>query len=95
MAEKMNNFTGKEWLQHSFSIWRDIRKNSEETKLKHPAMFPIQLCEKLINIYTKDEGEVILDPFMGVGSTVIAAKNLGKKGIGIDLSKEFFDQSFV
>lgn len=91
MAEKMNNFNGKEWLQNSFSIWRDIRKNREEIKLKHPAIFPIELCEKIINIYTKDYGEVILDPFMGIGSTIMAAQNLLKKGIGIDLSKEFFE----
>lgn len=87
----MNKLTGKQWLQNSFSIWRDIRKNSEEKQLKHPAMYPIQLCEKLIEIYTQDEGEVILDPFMGVGSTIIAARNLNRKGIGIDLSKEFYD----
>ena len=90
MAKRMNNLTGKEWLQNSFTIWRDIKKTNEEVKLKHPAMFPIQLCEKLIKIYTKDYGEVILDPFMGVGSTIIAAKNLNRKGIGIDLSEDFF-----
>ncbi len=91
MAQRMNKLTGKQWLQNSFSIWREIRKNSEEKQLKHPAMYPIQLCEKLIEIYTHDDGEVILDPFMGVGSTIIAARNLNRKGIGIDLSKEFYD----
>lgn len=89
MAEKMNNFSGKEWLQNSFSIWRDIRKNKEELKLKHPAMFPIALAEKLIKIYTKTDGETILDPFVGVGSTIIAAKNLNRKGIGIELNPNF------
>lgn len=89
MAEKMNNLTGKEWLQNSFSIWRDISKTSEERKLKHPAMFPQQLVEKLIKIYTKDSGEVILDPFLGIGSTLKAAHNLGKKGIGFDLNKDY------
>ena len=39
MAENMNNLTGADWLKHSFSIWRDIRKTSEEMALKHPAMF--------------------------------------------------------
>ena len=87
----MNNLSGKDWLQNSFTIWRDIRKSAEEKQLKHPAMYPIQLCEKLINIYTRDNGEVILDPFMGVGSTLLAAQNLNRKGIGIDLSKEFYD----
>ncbi len=89
MAEKMNNLNGKEWLQNSFSIWRDISKNSEERKLKHPAMFPQQLAEKLIQIYTKDPGEVILDPFLGIGSTLKAACALGKKGVGIDLNKDY------
>jgi DNA modification methylase len=89
MAEKMNNLDGKEWLQNSFSIWRDIRKGKEELKLKHPAMFPIALAEKLIKIYTKDDGEIILDPFAGVGSTIIAAKRLNKKGIGVELNPNF------
>jgi DNA modification methylase len=89
MAERMNNFTGKEWLQNSFTIWRDINKTSEERKLKHPAMFPEQLAERLINIYTKNPGEVILDPFLGIGSTLKAAYKLGKNGVGIDLNKEY------
>ena len=89
MAEKMNNLSGKEWLQNSFTIWRDIRKTKEETQLKHPAMFPSALAEKLIKIYTKNDGEVILDPFLGVGSTLLASKKLSRGGIGIELSKEF------
>lgn len=89
MAERMNNLTGKEWLQNSFSIWRDIDKTSEERKLKHPAMFPQQLVERLINIYTKESGEVIMDPFVGSGSTILGAYNLGKKSVGFDLSKEY------
>jgi len=88
-ATKMNNLTGKEWLQNSFTIWRDIRKSKEESKLKHPAMFPQSLVEKLIDIYTKDPGEVILDPFLGSGSSIIAAMNKGKKGIGVELSDEY------
>ena len=52
MAKKMNNLTGKEWLQESFSIWSGIRKTKEEIALKHPAIFPSQLPKKLINIYS-------------------------------------------
>jgi DNA modification methylase len=89
MAEKMNNLTGKEWLQNSFSIWRDVIKTSEERSTKHPALFPQKLAEKLIEIYTKDNGEIILDPFLGIGSTVKAAYDLGKQGIGIDLNEKF------
>ncbi len=89
MAEKMNNLSGKEWLQNSFTIWREIRKTKEEAQLKHPAMFPSALAEKLIKIYTKNDGEVILDPFAGIGSTLIAAKKLNRKGVGIELNPDF------
>lgn len=85
----MNNLDGKTWLQYSFSIWRDIEKNNEEWKLKHPAMFPTQLTTRLIQIYTKNKGEVVLDPFLGSGSTVVSAYQLGKKGIGFELSPEY------
>ncbi len=88
-ATKMNNLTGKQWLQLSFSVWRNIQKTAEEKKLKHPAMFPQELVERLIDIYTKDPGEVILDPFLGSGSTILAAMKKGKEGIGVDLSKEY------
>lgn len=89
MAEKMNNLTAKEWLQYSFTIWRDIRKTSEERKLKHPAMFPTHLANRLIEIYTKNHGEVILDPFAGIGSTLLAARSQGRKGIGFEISKDY------
>jgi len=44
--------------------------------LKHPAMFPTQLTSRLIQIYTKDRGDVILDPFLGSGSTIVSAYRL-------------------
>ena len=89
MGERMNNLDGKTWLQYSFSIWRDIEKTNGERKLKHPAMFPTQLTSRLIQIYTKNKGEIVLDPFLGSGSTVLSAYKLGKKGIGFELSKEY------
>lgn len=85
----MNNLSGKEWLNNSFSIWRDIRKSKEENSLKHPALFPSQLVERFINIYTRDEGEVILDPFLGVGTTLMACKNTARAGIGCELNEDF------
>ncbi|MBI2542005.1 site-specific DNA-methyltransferase [Candidatus Woesearchaeota archaeon] len=93
MAERMNNLEGKSWLQNSFSIWRDIGKTNGEKKLKHPAMFPTQLTSRLIEIYTKNKGEVVLDPFLGSGSTIVSAYKLGKKGIGFELSKEYIKLS--
>lgn len=86
--KKCNDLSGKEWLQNSFSIWRDLGKTKEEKVLKHPASYSISLCEKLLRTFSK-RGRNVLDPFNGVGTTMVAAHNLKSKGTGIDLSLEF------
>ncbi|MEA4888889.1 MAG: DNA methyltransferase [Clostridiaceae bacterium] len=88
--KRCNDLSGKEWLQNSFSIWRDVSKTKEERDLKHPASYPIALCEKLLRTFSK-RGCNVLDPFNGIGSTMIAASNLDCSGVGIDLSLEFCD----
>jgi DNA modification methylase len=93
MAERINKLNGKEWLRYSFSIWKDIQKNKEEWALRHPAMFPIMLVERLIDIFTNSKEQVVLDPFMGSGSTLIAAQNKGLKGIGFEVNKEYISMA--
>ena len=88
--ERLNELDGKTWLQYSFSIWRDIKKTPEEIKLNHPAMFPTALTSRIINIFTK-KGAVVLDPFMGSGSTIISTFLKGRKGIGFELSKGYIE----
>jgi DNA modification methylase len=87
---KCNDLTGKEWLQNSFSIWRDLVKTKEEKDCKHPASFPVALCEKIIRTFSRPNSNVI-DIFNGSGSTMVATKNLDRSGVGIDLSSEFCD----
>ena len=92
--KRANDLTGSEWLKNSFTIWRDIRRTKEEKQLKHPAMFPEMLAGKLIECYTKEINDskkrsLILDPFCGIGTTVIAATQKNRNSIGIELSKEF------
>ena len=90
-GKRANELNGKEWLQNSISVWDDIRKSAEERKLGHPAMFPAELAKRLIECFTNDSQDTILDPFAGVGSTLMAAKELNKDAIGIELSQEFRD----
>lgn len=85
--ERLNDLDGKTWTKYSVSVW-DIVKTPQEEKLGHPAMFPVKLCERLIEIYTK-EGDVVLDPFMGSGSVLVAAKNLNRKSIGIEINPDY------
>ena len=86
--KRCNNLTGKEWLKNSFSIWRDLSKTKEEKELKHPASYPVSLCEKLIQTFSRD-GASVIDPFNGIGSSMVAAQKLNRSAIGIDLSEEF------
>ena len=52
-------------------------------------MFPLELPRRLIEIFMRDNDRVVLDPFVGAGSTVLAAHLLGKQGIGIDVSETY------
>lgn len=87
--KKANDLNGNTWLRYSISVWNDISKTSEETSLKHPAMFPKELPRRLIEMFLTKDKENVLDPFMGVGSTLLAAKELGKHGIGFEISKKY------
>lgn len=64
----------------------DIWEFNQEMKNKHPAPFPIALPSRCIE---STEAQVILDPFMGSGTTALAAKRLGRNFIGIEISPEY------
>ena len=63
-------------------------KDSASPKI-HPTQKPVRLLEQLISIFT-DEGDVVIDPCAGSGSTLIAAHNLGRRGYGFEIKKDFF-----
>jgi DNA modification methylase len=86
---RCNSLDGKQWLKNSISVWSDLRKTADEQKLKHPAQFPTQLVERLIESFLPDGPHVVFDPFCGSGSTLVAAQRLGKQGVGCELSKEY------
>jgi site-specific DNA-methyltransferase (adenine-specific)/modification methylase len=69
-------------------IWRIPRERSK-TK-NHSAIFPLALAEKAIINFSKEK-DIILDPFMGTGTTGVACKNLNRKFIGIEMDKNYFD----
>lgn len=72
----------KKWFQQ---IWTGI--TGESTKM-HPAPFPLQLAERLIRMFSF-VGDVVLDPFMGTGTTNLAAANWGRNSIGIDIDSSY------
>lgn len=72
-------------------VWESsLTKKSEKQFGKHPTQKPIAILEKIV-LASTDEGDLILDPFNGSGTTGIVAHNLKRKYIGIDLEKEYLD----
>lgn len=65
---------------------------TETSNRNHSAVFPAQLPEWFIELFTK-EGDVVLDPFVGSGTTAVVAKQLGRKYIGIDIVKEYCEMA--
>lgn len=63
-------------------------KSNHPEKTLHPCQFPSELAERCILAFT-DEGDTVLDPFVGAGTTVIAAKKLSRAAIGIDKSSSY------
>jgi site-specific DNA-methyltransferase (adenine-specific) len=66
----------------------DIWEFSQEQNNEHPAPFPIDLIERIIS---STDAEVVLDPFMGSGTTAIAARNLKRKFVGIEVSEKYIE----
>lgn len=62
---------------------------TESSKYRHPAMFPLELAKDQISSWT-NEGDIVLDPFMGAGTTGVACKQLNRKFIGIELVEKYF-----
>jgi site-specific DNA-methyltransferase (adenine-specific) len=68
----------------------DIWEFGQEMKNKHPAPFPVALIERILS---STHAKIVLDPFMGSGTTALAAKNLDRQFIGIDISSEYCDMA--
>ncbi|EFW38615.1 DNA methyltransferase [Treponema phagedenis] len=83
----------KDWMKNQIGVWefmyepRDIRD-----KKIHPAVFPIAMAKRVIEQFTH-RGELVLDPFVGSGTTLLAAQDLNRNAIGFDLKQEYVDLS--
>ncbi len=90
----IKDYGGKKASLHPFGplvsdVWTDIhRVKHNKYRDEHPCQLPIHLLERIILMST-DEDDIVLDPFVGTGTTPIAAKRLGRKFIGIDIDEKY------
>jgi site-specific DNA-methyltransferase (adenine-specific) len=85
-GEKENTISREEFLEWTKSIWTFPSVSAKS--IGHPAPFPEELPHRLIQLYTF-EGDVVLDPFCGSGSTCLAALKDGRHYIGYDNEEEY------
>jgi DNA modification methylase len=91
---KLNDLTARQWLPETVSVWRQkglgAKHPDAQIERQHPAPFSFTDVARLVRFFSK-EGETVLDPFVGVGSTLKAAATEGRRGVGIELSETFAD----
>lgn len=85
---RLNLLTGREWIKFSKTWFIHRPPSRKDEEFLHPAKFPETLIRKFITFFTKP-GELVLDPFLGTGSALIAAKQSNRSGVGIELSPTY------
>lgn len=94
----LQDYGGKKGQMHKFGplvsdVWTDIHRiRHKKRRDEHPCQLPLHLLERLL-LMSSDEGDIILDPFVGTGTTVIAAKKLGRRFIGIDIDPKYVEMT--
>ena len=87
----INCQTPKDWIKSQLGVWQfTYEKRDIRDRTLHPATFPISLAKKVIDLFSHC-GELVLDPFVGSGTTLVAAQDCGRNAIGFDLKKEYVD----
>jgi DNA modification methylase len=88
MKNKLNNLTNKEWLKFQKSWFIHNPPPRKKGVLVHPAKYPETMAQEFIEFFTR-EGETVLDPMAGTGSTLIAALRAGRNSYGIELNPKY------
>lgn len=89
----INCMSAKDWLKSQLGVWQfNYEKRDIRDKQAHPATFPISLARKIIDLFTH-EGELVVDPFVGSGTTLVAAHDSNRNAVGFDLQEKYIELS--
>jgi DNA modification methylase len=84
----LNDLTGREWIRFTRSWFVASPPPRRPEERGHPGKFPEKLAEEFVAFFTR-AGMVVLDPFAGTGSTLVAARRLGRRAVGVELDPAF------
>lgn len=85
----LNCMDAKLWIKSQIGVWQFFyEKRDVRDKEIHPATFPINLAKRVIELFTH-EGELVVDPFVGSGTTLVAAWDLNRNAAGFDINKKY------
>jgi len=83
----------KQWIKDQLGVWQfNYERRDIRDKQVHPAAFPLSLARRVIDLFTH-EGELVLDPFVGSGTTLLAAQDARRNAVGFDLQEEYIGLS--
>lgn len=91
MGKGRSTISKEEFMEGCLGVW-SIPSSRAKRGARHPTAFPLALAERAINLLTYKK-ETVLDPFVGSGTTVVAADKLGRDGIGIDLNPRYIEDA--
>jgi len=88
LSQKSNQskFTKQQWVDWAQDLWQI----KPETNVSHPAPYPSELIERILSLWSF-VGDCVFDPFMGSGTTAVAAKKLGRYYFGCEINPDYVD----
>jgi site-specific DNA-methyltransferase (adenine-specific) len=86
MNSGKSDITKKEFIDWTSGVWSFMGESKK--RVGHPSPFPVELPRRCIKLFTF-VGDTVLDPFLGSGSTLIACAKTGRKGIGVEIDKNY------
>src|SRR5438132_5661666 len=89
---KLNELSGKEWIKFTKSWFVHRPEPRGDRKIGHPASFPESLVKDFVSFFTR-KGELVVDPFVGTGSTLLAALETGRSGVASEMVEKYAEIS--